>query len=372
MSQARSSAEPDARERLVAAAMEHVATHGVGDLSLRGLAAALGTSHRMLIYHFGSREGLLVAVIRAVEAQQRAALAGMLLDKPPGETTRRLWRGLADPAMWPHERLFFEVYVQALQGHEHARPLLDGIVDSWVDPLARIAIASGVPEARARAEARLGVAVARGLLLDLLAPADRAGVDAAMERWIEVLAPHSDEPAGAEVRVAHTADLDAATLRAARALLEAVFAGEMDDDDWEHALGGVHALVYEDGALVGHGAVVQRRLVHGRRALRAGAVECVGVRADRRGRGHGAAVMAALERVIRRGYDVGALGSTDAALGFYAARGWRAWQGPLRALTPDGVVPTPDEQGAVLVLPVGVPLDLAAELTCDWRDGAVW
>jgi len=366
------SAEPDARARLLAAAMEHVATHGVGDLSLRGLAAALGTSHRMLSYHFGSREGLLVAVIRAVEDQQRAALAGMLLDKPPGETTRRLWNGLADPAMWPSERLFFEVYVQALQGHEHARPLLDGIVDSWVRPLARIGVASGVPEARARAEARLGVAVTRGLLLDLLATQDRAGVDAAMERWIEVLAPPCAAPAGTEVRVAHTADLDAPTLRAARALLEDVFAGELDDHDWEHALGGMHALGYEDGALVGHGAVVHRRLLHGGRALRAGYVEGVGVRADRRGRGHGAAVMAALERVIRGAYDLGALGSTDAALGFYGARGWQAWEGALGALTPDGVVPTPDEQGGILVLPAGVPLDLAGALTCDWRDGQVW
>jgi aminoglycoside 2'-N-acetyltransferase I len=372
MAEERGTDEPAARERLLAAAMEHVAEHGVGDLSLRGLAAALGTSHRMLIYHFGSREGLLVAVIRAVEAQQRAALAGMLLDKPPGETTRRLWRGLADPAMWPSERLFFEVYVQALQGHEHARPLLDGIVDGWVDPLARIGVASGVPEARARAEARLGVAVTRGLLLDLLATADRAGVDAAMERWIEVLAPPRDAPAGVEIRTAHTADLDGPTLRAARALLEDVFAGEMDEHDWEHALGGIHALVYEDGALVGHGSVIQRRLVHGGRALRAGYVEGVGVRADRRGRGHGAAVMAALERVIRGASDLGALGATDAALGFYAARGWRAWQGPLRALTPDGVVATPDEQGGVLVLPTGVRIDLDGDLTCDWRDGAVW
>src|SRR3954464_16088443 len=138
MSQARSSQEPDARERLLAAAMEHVATHGVGDLSLRGLAAAGGTSHRMLICHFGSRERLLVAVIRAVEAQQRAALAGMLLDKPAGETTRGLWHGRAIPRVLPRVRLFFEVYVQALQGHGRAQPMLDGIGDSGVEPLARI------------------------------------------------------------------------------------------------------------------------------------------------------------------------------------------------------------------------------------------
>src|SRR3954453_21121030 len=96
------------RDRLLAAAMEHVAAHGVGDLSLRALAAALGTSHRMLIYHFGSREGLLIEIIRTVEAQQRAALAEMLADRdaPPAETMRRMWRRVADPALWPNERLF--------------------------------------------------------------------------------------------------------------------------------------------------------------------------------------------------------------------------------------------------------------------------
>jgi AcrR family transcriptional regulator len=180
-----------ARERLLAAAMEHVAEHGVGNLSLRGLATALGTSHRMLIYHFGSREGLLIEVIRAVEAQQRAALAELLLDEgaPPAETMRRMWRRIADPALWPNERLFFEVYAQALQGSPHAQPLLDGIVDLWVEPLVRIAVARGEDEARARAEARLGIAVTRGLLLDLLATRDRAAVDAAMERYIEAMAP---------------------------------------------------------------------------------------------------------------------------------------------------------------------------------------
>jgi AcrR family transcriptional regulator len=189
---------PSARERLLAAAMDHVAEHGVGRLSLRGLAAALGTSHRMLIYHFGSREGLLIEVIRRVEAQQRAALAEMLLDEdaPPADTMRRMWRRVADPALWPNERLFFEVYAQALQGSPHALPLLDGVVELWVEPLTRIAVAQGRPEAEARAEARLGVAVTRGLLLDLLATGDREAVDAAMELYIAALTPATPEPAG--------------------------------------------------------------------------------------------------------------------------------------------------------------------------------
>jgi aminoglycoside 2'-N-acetyltransferase I len=173
------------------------------------------------------------------------------------------------------------------------------------------------------------------------------------------------------LRVAHTADLDAATLRAARALLYDVF-DDLEEDDWDHALGGIHALVWEGEELIGHASVVQRRLLHGGRALRTGYVEGVGVRADRRGRGHGAVMMGELERVIRGAYDLGALGAADEAAGFYAARGWRQWQGPTSALSPDGIVRTEDEDGGIFAFPVAVPLDLSGSLTCDWRDGEVW
>jgi aminoglycoside 2'-N-acetyltransferase I len=175
-----------------------------------------------------------------------------------------------------------------------------------------------------------------------------------------------------EVRTAHTADLDAATLGAARGLLEAVFEGELTGADWEHALGGVHALIWEGDELVAHGSVVQRRLLHRRRALRTGYVEGVGVRADRRGRGHGAAVMEALERVVHGAYEVGALGSTDEARGFYSGRGWERWRGETSAITPNGIVRTQEDDGSVYVLPLAVGLELSGELTCDWREGDVW
>ncbi len=83
-------------------------------------------------------------------------------------------------------------------------------------------------------------------------------------------------------------------------------------------------------------------------------------------------MMEALERVVRGAYDLGALSATGEAAGFYAARGWRPWQGPTCALTPAGVLRTQDEDGGVHVLEVALPLDLSGELTCDWRDGDVW
>jgi aminoglycoside 2'-N-acetyltransferase I len=146
----------------------------------------------------------------------------------------------------------------------------------------------------------------------------------------------------------------------------------MTDDDWEHALGGVHALVWEGEELVGHASVIQRRLIHEGRALRTGYVEAVGVREHARGQGHAGRLMDVIERVIRGAYEVGALGASDMAIPFYAARGWRPWQGQTYALTPDGRVRTPDDDDSLYVLELSAPLDRTGAITCDWREGAVW
>jgi AcrR family transcriptional regulator len=175
------------REQLLEAALDHVAAHGMTQLSLRSLAAELGTSHRMLIHHFGSKDGLWVAIVQEVERRQIAALADLIVD--PGldlaDILRERWRTVSDPSLWPNERLFFEVYVRALHDVPGTEGFLDDVVEAWLTPAAEAAQAFGVSDDEARAVARLGVAVTRGLLLDLLATGDRAGVDAAMEAWIQ-------------------------------------------------------------------------------------------------------------------------------------------------------------------------------------------
>ncbi|MDQ6846288.1 MAG: GNAT family N-acetyltransferase [Candidatus Dormibacteraeota bacterium] len=173
------------------------------------------------------------------------------------------------------------------------------------------------------------------------------------------------------LRVGHTAEIGERALTGSRELLYAVF-DDMTEDDWEHALGGVHAVLWEGDEVIGHASVVQRRLMHGGRTFRTGYVEGVGVRADRRGLGHGAMLMEAVEEVIARAFELGALGATDDGLGFYTSRGWQSWRGVTSALTPTGVVRTPDEDGFILVLPVAGGLDLDGEITCDWRGGDVW
>ena len=155
-------------------------------------------------------------------------------------------------------------------------------------------------------------------------------------------------------------------------MLDEAFEGRFSDHDWDHALGGLHAIVWEGTELVGHASVVQRRLMHAGRAWRAGYVEAVGVRPEHGGRGHATAMMDALEGVIRRAYDVGALSASAGATSFYLHRSWQPWTGHTFVLTDHGIRPTPEDDGSTYVFEPTAAFDLRGELVCDWRDGDVW
>ncbi len=175
------------------------------------------------------------------------------------------------------------------------------------------------------------------------------------------------------MQVAHTADLDAGTLTSARALLDDVFGADMTDQDWDHALGGVHALVWEEGALIGHASVVQRQLVYDGRALRTGYVESVAVRPDRRRRGVGGAMMNELERVIRAAYDLGALGATEEGAAHVSVSRLAAVAG--RDLGAHPVRPRPHRiRGRRRVRARGGHDARLRRwrLICDWRGGDLW
>ena len=163
-----------------------------------------------------------------------------------------------------------------------------------------------------------------------------------------------------DVLTAHTADLAPVLLDASRALMYDTF-DDMAEDDWEHALGGVHAVVLDDGVVTATARSCSAGSPHGGRPLRAGYVEAVAVRADRQREGHGAALMRELERVTappttsgRSARPTRARCSTRAAAGGCGAARWRS--------SPSGVLPTPDEQGGVFVLPAAAALDLEGEL----------
>jgi aminoglycoside 2'-N-acetyltransferase I len=173
-------------------------------------------------------------------------------------------------------------------------------------------------------------------------------------------------------RLVHTADLETEARQRAYDMVNDAFAGEFTDADWDHALGGMQALIWHHGAIIAHGAVVQRRLLYRGAALRCGYVEAVAVREDWRGQGLAIAILDACEQVIRGGYQLGALSSSDRGRRVYTSRGWLPWCGPTSVLAPAGTIRTPDDDGSVFVLPVGVNLDTSVDLACDWRDGDVW
>jgi AcrR family transcriptional regulator len=163
------------RQELLAAVVKECAERGIGDRSLRDVAAAVGTSHRMLLHHFGSRDELLLAIVGEVERRQRALLPELPIE--PGAAIAAMWADLRRPELRPFERLFFECYARGVQGEQPFARMLPEAVEAWLaddgstDPALMC----------------LGLAVMRGLLLDLVATDDRTGVDAAAQAFIDLV-----------------------------------------------------------------------------------------------------------------------------------------------------------------------------------------
>ena len=165
--------------------MGFAATEGIAGKSLREIAGGADTSHRMLLYHFGSHEGLLAAIVAVMEAQQRTLMTELAEDvSDPGELMLRLWERLTDPATLPFVRLFFEVFGLVAQGAPGTEGLRATLTEPWLADAAAVGERLGLPRDPARV--RLGVAVARGLLLDLAAGAAPADVDAAYRRFVDL------------------------------------------------------------------------------------------------------------------------------------------------------------------------------------------
>jgi aminoglycoside 2'-N-acetyltransferase I len=180
------------------------------------------------------------------------------------------------------------------------------------------------------------------------------------------------------VRRLSTDQLTEGEVHRLRTLLEAAFRDPAEpdeafsDDDWQHALGGIHVLAESGGEIVAHASVVARDIRVGGRPVRTGYVEAVATAVEAQRRGFGTAVMAEIGAIIRESYELGALGT--GAHHFYERLGWRAWPGPTAVRTPAGEQRTADADGNVLVLrtPATPPLDDGATLSCDWRPGDVW
>jgi AcrR family transcriptional regulator len=177
---------PDA---LLDAVVDHLAAHGVAEVSLRPLATAVGSSPRGLLYYFGSKEALTVLALARLRERQRAAYGKLKLaaNASPREACRAIWRHMSAPASEPSFRMFFQAYSMGLQDPKRFADFLHSAVEDWLQFLAAPRIARGHSRAAARAFATVVLAGFRGFMLDLCASRDRARVDAAVELWLQAL-----------------------------------------------------------------------------------------------------------------------------------------------------------------------------------------
>jgi aminoglycoside 2'-N-acetyltransferase I len=170
-------------------------------------------------------------------------------------------------------------------------------------------------------------------------------------------------------------DLRPREVAAMRDLLEAAFADDEEgfgEEDWDHALGGRHFLLDDDGVIVAHAAVVERELETSGHRLATGYVEAVATLPSRQRRGFGSRLMGAVEAHVDRAFRLGALSSAGTTL--YARRGWLPWLGETYVRTDGRLVRTPEEDDAIFVrlTPSSPEIDRSAPISCEWRPGGPW
>ena len=159
------------RRKLLEDAVDYVTEHGLAGLSLRPLAAALGTDASVLLHHFGSKEDLLVQILNGVRDRLRRVRRQSTAEGGAGGLAA-VWEWASDSRHDALFRLFFEAYGLALHRPDLYGAFLDHVVADWLEELA--------PELGPE-RSTLAIASLRGLLLDLLTTGDRDRVDAAAQ-----------------------------------------------------------------------------------------------------------------------------------------------------------------------------------------------
>ncbi len=179
------------RGELLRAAAEYVFEHGLAELSLRPLAAALGISHKSLLRHFGTKEQLLVEVLSEARTRERLLLADQAAGAADLGTTAELavaaWQRWTAPEHLPFLRLYFEVQALALQHPERFGDYLEATTRDWQQLTAALLERDGVPPTRARPLAAMAFATVRGLQLQLLHAPNREPVDEAFGQFVAAL-----------------------------------------------------------------------------------------------------------------------------------------------------------------------------------------
>jgi AcrR family transcriptional regulator len=180
------------REDLIEKSLNYMLEHGVAGLTLRPLAGKIGTSARLLVYHFGSKDGLITAVMDEVRARiQRSfadVLAGPCNRRGKGEM-HAFWAWTIHPANLRSMRLLFEVQVLAIQDPAKYARYLEGTSSSWLEVIE----ASLPPSKNNRAIATLCAAVIDGLLLEYMSTGDAWRTTKALNLFTRLMAEKVQE-----------------------------------------------------------------------------------------------------------------------------------------------------------------------------------
>jgi AcrR family transcriptional regulator len=159
--------------------------NGLADASLRRLARVAGTSHPHLRYYFGSRTGLLGAVLHALRQRESEQLIGHAGGRR--QALLKLWSYFTSPAHLLEMQLFFEVAGAAVQAPADHQQFVDEIGTAWIGPLTALGVSEGLAPAVAERDARACLAALRGLLLERLLTADTRATDDAWSRFVDVV-----------------------------------------------------------------------------------------------------------------------------------------------------------------------------------------
>jgi AcrR family transcriptional regulator len=184
--------DPALRRKLLEGAVQYVMRHGIGGLSLPPLAEEIGTTPRMLIHHFGSKETLVAEVLLVME-ESFAAQAAADVDehRSARATITDLWNQIAAPDREHALRAMFEVWGQALVHPERYKGFLESMTEPWIQLLQRQLEQSGRKPAEAAVLATLAVGAFQGLQLGRLTIGDDRRSKAALRLLVDWIDPPS-------------------------------------------------------------------------------------------------------------------------------------------------------------------------------------
>ena len=171
------------RDELRDKALGYLLQHGLAELSLRPLAARIGTSARLLTYHFESKEKLIMVVMEQVRSRVQQSVVGMMHATRGEAVLESVWHWATNTENIPYVRLLFEVQVLALQHPATYARFLSDSSASWLE-----VIEHGLPEsAERRTTATFCSALIDGLIIDYMSTGDFNRTTAALKYAVSLL-----------------------------------------------------------------------------------------------------------------------------------------------------------------------------------------